>query len=288
MFSRYSAEMGTTGTDEIERTIMARSSPVEMFKDVIRPTGVTVNALGEVVVTEEGRHCVSIFRPAAAVPFSFGSSYLKKPCGVATKDDKIFVVDCEHHCVFMFNTNGHFINSVGKLGSGNLEFNEPMGIAIHPKTNKIYVTEFKNSRIQVLDCDLKSSILFGKNTTFTQPWGVAFDSEGHVYVTDAGTHCVLVFEEDGTYMRKFGCKGEDVGQLSWPSSIAIDNKDLVYVTEDDNHRVSIFTHMGRFKKSFGKKGTSTQEFHLPHGIAIDTNGLNVYISDHYNNRLLKY
>ena len=56
--------------------------------------------------------------------------------------------------------------------------NQPMGIGIHPISNEICATEFENNRIQILDCDLKSSMIFGSNSKqFAQPWAVAFDSK---------------------------------------------------------------------------------------------------------------
>ena len=113
-----------------------------------------------------------------------------------------------------------FALKVGTFGYGNLEFNQPIDIGIHPVSKEVYVADYNNDRIQVLDCELNFSRMFqpSDKVHFKQPWAVALDSKGQVYVADAGNHCIIVFEEDGTYVKKFGHEGKEEGKLSWPSS----------------------------------------------------------------------
>ena len=56
--------------------------------------------------------------------------------------------------------------------------------------------------------------------------GLAVDSRGRIYVTDAGNGRVQVFESDGTFVLKFGEPGSGDGQFQSPSSpngIAVNN-----------------------------------------------------------------
>ena len=268
---------------------------------IIEPGGLTFNEKGEILVVEGGRQCVSTFSREGTNLSSFGSPtllgehILSKPHGVAVLDDTILVTDSGKHCISMFTSEGNFIKSVGELGSGPLQFDEPMGISIHPSSKHIYVTEYKNNRIQVLklEPDLKFVDTFGskgeKHGEFIKPWDVSFNSDGFVYIADSGNHRIQVFEyrdSKWNFIRTIGKEGRDEGQLMWPSSVFIDhkNQNLVYVTEDDNYRVSIFTDSGEFLNSFGKKGTSPGEFDLPHGIIVDENGY-IYVSDHKNNSI---
>ena len=86
---------------------------------------------------------------------------------------------------------------------------------------------------------------------------------------DSGGNHIQVFTPVGRFLRKFGKKGSDEGELNFPSSVCIDSNDIVYVTELDNHRVSIFTSQGKF---VGTKGTRLGEFNEPRGIAVHRSG----------------
>ena len=85
----------------------------------------------------------------------------------------------------------------------------------------------------------------------------------------------------------FGRRGQDIGELNWPSGVAVDINNLVYVSEDDNHRVSVFTPEGWFLLSFGRKGQGPGEFYHPRGLAVDDYGL-VCVCDRKNNRIVLY
>ena len=293
------AYLGSPFRIVVRPSIETRGKPVKVIKGLMKPTGVALSKEGHVVVVEESNKCVTIYDPSGddfKRRLSFGSSIkrhetgLGKPCGVAVLGENILVVDCERHSMSVFTFNGNYVRSIGQKGSRELEFNEPMGIGVHPETQEIYVADFSNCRIQVLNPDLTFSRRFGSEGNgdgeFYKPWGVAFDSTGLLYVADGGNHRIQVFSTDGTFLRKFGGRGCNRKQLSWPSSLAIDRKNqLLYVTEDDNNRISVFSLTGDYVTSFGKKGKIEGEFVLPHGIAVDEDGLNIFVADHHNDRL---
>ena len=260
-----------------------------VISGVNKPTGVTVNKKCEVIIAEEGGHCVSILSPTGEFLRSLGHGQLNNPRGVAVNSDgNILVADGGNNCITMFTYDGRSNKSIGTYGHNSLEFKTPSGVDIHPITKMVYVADYDNHRIQVLSPDLRSSTSFGSfgsiNGQFNKPWDVAFDSNGDVYIVDSGNHRIQVFTVNGEYLRKFGNCGEEKGELFWPSSIHIDSDDMVYVTEDGNHRVSVFTSEGIIKSVFGTHGGLPGQLNLPHGIAVDKNGY-IYVSDHKNNRL---
>ena len=283
----------------VSPSVKTRGKPVKVIEGLMQPTGVALSKQGHVIVVEESNKCVTIYDPSRKKlhnRLSFGPPMRKdeiglvKPCGVAVINDRILVSDCERHCISEFTFSGNHVQSIGHKGSGEREFNEPMGIGVHPETHEIYVADFGNCRIQVLDCDLNFCTQFGsfgsRDGQFNKPWGVAFDSYGDVYIADGGNDCIQVFTKTGDFKTKFGRGGHHQKQLSWPSSLAIDRMNhLVYVTEDDNNRISVFTLTGEYVTSFGEWGTKEGEFKLPHGIAIDEDGLDIFVADHHNNRL---
>ena len=183
------------------------------------------------------------------------------------------------------HAGGKFLTAVGQRGNKHLEFSNPVGVTINHRNRKVYICDRSNHRIQILNADLTFSSSFGnRGRQFTYPWDVAFDCTGNVYLTDSGGCCIQVFTAEGKFLRKFGKKGSDDGELNFPSSISIDSDNIVYVTEYYNHRVSMFTSEGQFLRSFGTKGEGPGQFIVPCGIAVDRNGL-VHVSDRDNSRI---
>ena len=267
---------------------------VMSINGVNRPWGVAINQQGQVVVVENGRHCVSIFNSKGEKIRSFGSrgsghGYLNRPYGVSIDDyGNILVANGTNHRIQKFSSDGRFIAAVGTQGSGQLQFSLPVGIKVNPQTKRVYVADQYNHRVQVLQPDLTFFSSFGSHGNgpgqLTNPWDVAFDSVNNVYVTDSINGRIQVFSENGEFFRQIGRIGTGQDELSGPAMITIDNEDKIYVTEYGNHRVSVFTSDGGYLTSFGSKGNGPQHFQYPRGIAMDKSGM-VYVCDQDNNRV---
>ena len=46
---------------------------------------------------------------------------------------------------------------------------------------------------------------------FREPIGIAIDSEGFIYVTDAGNNRIQKFSKDGKFIKTWGSKGSNSG-----------------------------------------------------------------------------
>ena len=274
--------------------IQKLGTPIRTIDGLKKPWGVAVDERGQIVVAEDGGHCVSIFSASGNKIKTFGEKgsapgQFSAPCGVVVDcDGNILVVDWGNDRIQKFTSGGQFITAVGAKGNKPLQFSSPVGISINPRNKKVYVADNCNHRIQILNSDLTYSSSFGSrgsgNEQFKYPRDVAFDSTGMVYIADFGNCCIKVFTEEGQFLRKFGTRGTGGGELDCLSSIAIDSSDVVYVAEYDNHCVSMFTCQGQFLRSFGSHGSEPGQFNVPRGIAVDSDGL-VYVSDHSNNRV---
>ena len=269
-------------------------TPVKTIGGLNRPWGVAVNQRGEIIVAENGGHCISIFSPSGEKIRTFGSKgsawgQLNCPDGCAVDGDgNILVVDSSNDRIQKFTAGGKFLTAVGQKGNKHLEFTSPIGVTINHRNRKVYICDHGNHRIQILNADLIFSSSFGNlgsgDGQFNFPWDIALDSAGNVYVADGGGHCIQVFTAEGKFLRKFAKVGSGDGELNVPTSVSIDCDDIVYVTERDNHRVSMFTSEGQFLRSFGTKREGPGQFSRPCGIAVDRDGL-VYVSDYNNNRI---
>jgi DNA-binding beta-propeller fold protein YncE len=79
-----------------------------------------------------------------------------------------------------------------------------------------------------------------------QPWGVATDELGFVYVVDSRNHRIVKFDPNNRdpVWATLGGFGSGVGQLSYPEGIAVSG-DVVYVADTSNHRIQRFTSSGQ-------------------------------------------
>ena len=265
------------------------NQPMSVIGDVKQPSCITIDKMGNILVTEDGKRCVSVFSAKGEKLQSFGSEQSLIPHGVAVDDGGcIVVVDTRQHRILKFTSDGKLVTTVGKCGISQLEFSVPIGAVIHPHNKRLYVADQFNHHIQVLNPELTCHNTFGsqgsENGEFRNPTDVAFDNTGNAYVADASNNRIQVFTADGEFLRKFGKEGEGKGRLRGPSRIEVSKENMVYVAERDNHRISIFTLEGKFLTSFGTKGNQSGQFNMPRGIAVDENGV-IYVCDNGNNRL---
>ena len=249
-----------------------------------------MNKKGEIIIAENGAHCISVYSQAGEKLRSFGSEgsgqgQFKKPRGVPVDDDgNILVADTENNRIQKFIADGKFITAVGSVGKKPLQFYYPTGIAIHPVSKRVYVSESLNYRVQILNPDLTPHSMFGNAGSgkgqFNEPRGIAFDSEQNVYVGENrdNTH-IQVFTANGEHLRWLGKT-----KLNHPHDVGIDSNDTIYVCDTNNHQICIFDSTGTLLHSFGTKGELPGQFNSPHGLTVDKSGL-IYVSDYNNGRV---
>ena len=273
-------------------------TPVRTITEFKGPCGVAVSYDNHFIITEAYGHCVTILDREGKKVKSFGGKggsgdvKFSSPRGVAITPDK-FILVSDIVRIQKISMDGYLIASVGEKGSGPLQFKTPYGIAISPVTGQVYIADWFNHRIQVLNPDLTFSHSIGSkgsaNGQFQFPRDIAIDSQGLVYVTDNDNDRIQKFSPGGKFVGQFGTKGSGPGQLNGPNGITIDTAatGLVYVSEDGNKRISVFTSDGVFVSSFGSKGSNIDQFNDPKGLAISKDGF-LYVCDSSNGRLVVY
>ena len=139
--------------------------------------------------------------------------------------------------------------------------------------------QVKERRIDVVgELVLKKEIPDGLNS-------IAVNSKGMIAVSDDEKHCILMFDKDGNFVRKFGSHGKGSEELFTPAGLAFLNDDELLVVDDGNGRIQQFNvQTGNFVKSFGEEGTGDGEFKRPEGISINNEG-HVIVADCYNDRI---
>jgi len=134
----------------------------------------------------------------------------------------------------------------------------------------------------------------GADGMFQAPRGLVFDPRrGLLLVVDCNNHRVQVFscdddDDGGSFVSKFGERGNQPGQFKHPDGIAIDHDhDRILITARESHRVHSWSLSEQsFLSCVGKKGSRDLEFNNPRSIAIDKHHHRIIIADSYNNRLV--
>lgn len=139
---------------------------------------------------------------------------------------------------------------------------------------------------------LALEIAFQFNNTpdrLTDPYGIALDSTGNIYINDAGNSRVVVFDNAGNFLSKWDKHGSGDGEFKSLGfgGIAIDANDNVFVVDNGNHRIQKFDKAGNFLLQWGSEGREDGQFIRAIGIATDRAG-NVYVTDDGNPFVQKF
>ena len=142
---------------------------------------------------------------------------------------------------------------------------------------KIQVKERQLELVSKLD--LQSEDLIG-------PTGIAVNSKGLIAVASRDKHCIMIFDKEAKYVRQFGHRGYNPGELRCPVDVTFMNDDEILVAERGNHRIQQFNvNTGKYVNGiFGRKGTGEAEFQDPSSICMDDQG-HFVVAEYNNNRV---
>ncbi len=118
----------------------------------------------------------------------------------------------------------------------------------------------------------------GGHSGISQPFGVAADPEGNVWVADPSRARIVEFDHNGNYLFTRYTVFEKCPGATVPTNIAFDTDptspyyDYLFVSDPRCGRVYVFDHKGNFKWNFQFNLTGTGiTVPIPRGIAVDSN-----------------
>jgi sugar lactone lactonase YvrE len=185
------------------------------------------------------------------------------------------------------------------------------GVAVDAAGN-LYIADYYDNRVRKVTNGVITTVagngtagFSGDNGPATSaqlyfPEGVALDSAGNLYITDAGNRrirkvtngVITTLAGNGT----LGFSGDNgpatSAQLAGPEGLAVDSAGNLYIADVTNQRIRkvsngvITTVAGGGSSGLGDNGPATSAQVIPAGVAVDSAG-NLYIADFGNGRIRK-
>jgi sugar lactone lactonase YvrE len=289
-----------------------------------QPTGVAVDASGNVYVADLRNNMIREISPAGVVTTMAGSGLqgsangiggaasFYQPTGVAVDaSGNVYVAENGNDLIREISQNGTVTTFAGTGASGAVNatgtaasFNHPQGIAVDANGN-IYVADYDNNLIREISPAGVTTTLAGNSNpgaddgngtaaSFNEPTAVAIDASFNVYVADFGNNLIRKISPAGsvTTLAGSGAQGSADGtgkaaSFKTPTGVAVDAAGNVYVADWGNNLVRIISPAGAVSTLTSTASSKTPlVFNGPYGIAVDATG-NIYVAAYGNSEILK-
>ncbi len=213
-----------------------------------RPTGISIDRDGRVLVADTHYYRVLIYSPDGALLRTIGGTKGEQPgqfgfvTDVAQDSHGDYYVSeyGEYDRVQKFTRDGQFILQWGGHGSEPGRFSRPQSLAVDEQ-DRIWVTDACNHRIQVFDREGSRLFHWGSQGALPgelyYPYGLVLGPDQTVYVAEYGNHRVQKFARDGRPLGCWGTHGRQPGQLYNPWAVVRDSRGRIHVLDTNNHRV---------------------------------------------------
>ena len=190
-------------------------------------------------------------RETGEILASFGAGLFVLPHGIhVDADGNVWVTDSmgtldKGHQVFKFSPEGEVLLTLGQPGRRGIEpglLNEPCDVITAPNGD-IFVSdghsgqnaripEGSTGRIIKFSADgeyiMEWGIIGDGPGEFRTPHGMAFDSQGRLFVADRGNHRIQIFDQDGNHLDSYY-------QFSRISGLFIDRDDNLYAIDSESN-----------------------------------------------------
>jgi len=240
---------------------------------------------------------------------------------VILPDDKILIGDTWNGRVRVVDPKARIVSGLEgwQAPKGKERGNGPYCIALNPDGTKLYIADLR----QIHELDLathKSRVIAGNgkkgkpedgaqavDAPLVDPRAVAVDSQGQVYILERGGNALRVVDKEGRIRTVVNASGKKGGEgdggpaleatMNGPKHLCVDKDDSVIIADAEAHLVRRYVpSTGKIERiaGTGKKGSAGVggdprqcELARPHGVTIHPQSGDLYITDSYNNRVLK-
>jgi hypothetical protein len=167
-------------------------------------------------------------------------AHFNRPTFMAWFPDSSFVVSDGYNGtrVVKFDADGNYVMTWGERGSPPNEtrpgyMNNVHGIAVDPETNRVFVNDRANRRVQVFD----------ENGNYLDEWSFGprpanihmfiITADRHLWAADRRTNKILKYDLDGNFLYSWGTFGEFPGGIAGVHGMSVDQEGSLYFAQVD-------------------------------------------------------
>ena len=251
--------------------------PVKVWTNLTWPTGITVNSVGEILVSEQKGNIIK-FDTEGNKRTLVEQDRMNTLHKIAVDgEDNIYCIEQISNTILRCDRKG-----------GNIRVREVK----HVKEGQIGLAVV-GEEVMVCVKDNRGTIMvYNKELNYARRiehrdmgcfYAISADSHGNLYCADYDTAMIQVFSNDGVFLRSFGCDGKGEKKVKDPLGLCVSGH-YVYVCNYGFRNISVFTTDGVYVTSFGQYGSNEGDFKYPHSVCVDQDEF-VYVTDHCNHRV---
>ena len=228
-------------------------------------------------ICDAGNNRVQVFNKSLEFLFTF-SEEMKSPVGICIHLNKVYVTQFGADSLTVYSIEGRYIQSVGREGNKELEFNGPIGVAVSTVNNLIYICDYWNSRIHCVNLNFTFNSFI---SNLTRPRDIKLTPQDIVVLTE-GSPCILFYDYSHQLIRQIVTRGEG-NQVINPCYFCLDREFNILMTGLSPDRLLIFSNRGELLHKFGKRGEGRGDFISPTGLAVDKEDRIIVVSRNDSN-----
>ncbi len=226
------------------------------------PEGIAMDSQGNLFVADAGNSAIRRISPGGMVTTwaggqnigwqdgQGGSAKFNEPFGIAMDGlGNLFIADAGNMAIRRISPSGTVSTIAGGPGftnqkSGNTLFTDPEGIAVDRDGN-LYVTDAGNASVVKIGGTGQVTLLAGGNgagfsdglgpaARFYKPFGITVDSQGTLYIADAGNSAIRKVTPFGQVTTIAG--GTELGNPDGPSTNLVNSPEGILI---DGHSLVV-------------------------------------------------
>lgn len=214
------------------------------------PHGFCLGLDEEIIVADTNNHRIQIFDKTGEFRYQFGEPgkeegqlWYPRKVAVIRNSGKFVICDrgSERSRMQIFTKTGHFLKKIAiryiDIVAGLAITNEGNIVAVDSVAPTVFVISETGELLHWFDC----------SEYMREPSDIAVSGKEY-YICDFKGHCVIVFSEEGKFMRRIGC--ENV--TNFPNGIDISDAGDVLVGDSHGNRfhIVVFSHQGTLLSEF--------------------------------------
>jgi len=215
------------------------------------------------------------------------SWFADDPWGIWVKDEKVYIASPTLNTVSIYDVKGMKQAEINQsnMSKGNLV--SPKGVAI--LGDRIHVSSMGTDSIEIFTLDLQHVGQFNAETNV--PDGsitrpVKVETSGaNIYIVDSARSIITTYKKTGQYVKETKIKSSMDVEIIEPSGVAVDNKGNFYISDKGAHDIKVLDKDGNHIRTLSEKGYAPGKLNMPSDICISPTGEKIYVSDTGNHRI---